>query len=599
MNASSSLPALRVLCPALRTSLLAVAALVVLFASPAQAQVVINEIMQNPSAVSDDDGEWFELYNPTASPVDVNGWTVRDNDNDSFVIVHGGPLLVPAGGYLVLGNQLDPAINGGITVQYQFSDMVLANSSDELVLFDDSMTEVDRVEWDDGTTFPDPNGESMELARDPGLDNNAGASWCDGYLRFGDGDHGTPGEANTCCFSEACMYLEVDVSTRALARATLHQAIDDHVRFPYTSTATDTWDILEFADEELGDSNRILDLYRNASYPKAGGDNDDYDREHSWPKSFGFPENSDTGRSPYRDCHHLFLADLVYNEQGRRNNPYRDCTDPACEEWTTEVNDGQGGAGESNWKLGFGSTGTWETWPGRRGDVARAILYMDVRYEGGTHGATAEDEPDLIVTDNEALVDASNTGNNESVAYMGMLAVLLQWHAQDPVDSREQWRNEAVFSFQGNRNPFIDHPEWVRCVYLEDCGDTPIDISPCDPANPAQLCLLDGRYAVTARFMRSGEWNPASVMTVLDDQGEPSQKTGGMAFGDPQTMSISVAVRPACSGGYSADWAAVGSMDLAQWELTIRRVADGVLWTKAQDLGGNTSEIDRQAFACP
>jgi hypothetical protein len=65
--------------------------------------VLINEIMQNPSAVSDGNGEWFEVHNPSAGPVDIDGWTIRDNDFDSHVISNGGPLNVPAGGFLVLG----------------------------------------------------------------------------------------------------------------------------------------------------------------------------------------------------------------------------------------------------------------------------------------------------------------------------------------------------------------------------------------------------------------------------------------------------------------------------------------------------------------
>ena len=48
--------------------------------------VVINEIMQNPSAVSDSAGEWFELFNPTGSAIDINGWTIQDNDFDSHVM---------------------------------------------------------------------------------------------------------------------------------------------------------------------------------------------------------------------------------------------------------------------------------------------------------------------------------------------------------------------------------------------------------------------------------------------------------------------------------------------------------------------------------
>ena len=79
-------------------------------------ELVINEIMQNPSAVADSAGEWFEIHNPTAGAIDIDGWTVEDNDSDSFVIANGGPLLVPAGGYVVLGNNADSGTNGGLTV---------------------------------------------------------------------------------------------------------------------------------------------------------------------------------------------------------------------------------------------------------------------------------------------------------------------------------------------------------------------------------------------------------------------------------------------------------------------------------------------------
>ncbi len=61
---------------------------------------------------------------------------------------------------------------------------------------------------------------------------------------------------------------------------------------------------------------------------------------------------------------------------------------------------------------------------------------MDVRYEGGTHGDTGASEPDLILTDDESLIAASNTGNNEPVAYMGILSVLLQWGRAERVGER-------------------------------------------------------------------------------------------------------------------------------------------------------------------
>jgi len=160
--------------------------------------VVINEIMQNPSAVPDSNGEWFELYNGGSSVVDVNGWTIADNDFDSHVIINGGPLLIPAGGYLVLGNNSDTGTNGGADVDYSFGgSWFLSNSADEVVLFDGSLNEIDRVEYDGGLTFPDPIGASMALS-DPLLDNNLGGNWCEASIPFGFGDLGTPGAENDC-----------------------------------------------------------------------------------------------------------------------------------------------------------------------------------------------------------------------------------------------------------------------------------------------------------------------------------------------------------------------------------------------------------------
>ncbi len=266
-------------------------------------------------------------------------------------------------------------------------------------------------------------------------------------------------------------YDSVDLSSEATARLTIHQVIDDHQRYPYTSSGIDTWDILEEAMTDPSDPGRILDVYKNASYPKYGQGNNDYDREHPWPKSFGFPIYNGSNY-PYTDCHVLLLCDASYNGS-RGNRPYRTCSG-SSDERPTDFNNGQGGGsgtypGNSNWTNGLYTLGSWETWNGRRGDVARALLYMDVRYEGGTHGGTGAAEPDLILTDNESLIDASNTGQNESVAYMGMLSVLLQWHAEDPPDDFERDGHEVVYGYQGNRNPFIDHPEWVDCVFNGAC----------------------------------------------------------------------------------------------------------------------------------
>jgi hypothetical protein len=106
--------------------------------------------------------------------------------------------LIPAGGYLVLGNNTDFATNGGVDVAYSYgSGWYLSNGADEVVLLDVLITEIDRVEYDGGAVFPDPTGASMALIN-PVLDNNVGANWCEAGTPYGDGDLGTPGAANDC-----------------------------------------------------------------------------------------------------------------------------------------------------------------------------------------------------------------------------------------------------------------------------------------------------------------------------------------------------------------------------------------------------------------
>ena len=163
--------------------------------APPAPVIVITEIMQNPAAVADSAGEWFEVHNPGTQDVDIDGWTISDNGSDSHVIANGGPLIVPAGGYIVLGNNANPATNGGVTVAYAYSGVFLANGDDELVLTRPDGGEADRVEWDGGPVWPDPNGASMALI-DPALDNNVGTNWVTATTAYGAGDKGTPGAAN-------------------------------------------------------------------------------------------------------------------------------------------------------------------------------------------------------------------------------------------------------------------------------------------------------------------------------------------------------------------------------------------------------------------
>ncbi len=290
-------------------------------------------------------------------------------------------------------------------------------------------------------------------------------------------------------------YAGVDAGSCQALRTSLHALIDDHTVYPYTGSPTDVWTMLEAADQDPNDSARVLDVYYNKSFVK-GADRDTgtsvpqgtrYNREHTWPQSLGFPNTSGNlgfPNAPRSDAHMLYASEKDWNAD-RGNKPFADCPPPGCSARHTLSHPLTGGAGSAaacshaagncNWVGGAdGNQGSFEVWTRRKGDVARAVLYMDVRYEGGvaTGGNTqGQSEPELIVTDDRNLIQQTSGGT----AYMGLRSTLLAWHALDPPDAQESLRNDVVQSFQGNRNPFIDHPEWVAIAFAQPCGAAPPD----------------------------------------------------------------------------------------------------------------------------
>ncbi|NJL74446.1 MAG: hypothetical protein HC892_04780 [Saprospiraceae bacterium] len=161
--------------------------------------LVITEIMQNPDTVSDARGEYFELYNATANPINLQGLTIKDNGTDSHII--GSSVIVAPGDYAILGINDTTAVNGGIVLDYEYSSFFLANGDDEIVLVCGTTT-VDSVAYDGGPNFPDPTGASMNLnPTQLAGDNNLGSNWCTSTTPFGTGDLGTPGAANNACGS--------------------------------------------------------------------------------------------------------------------------------------------------------------------------------------------------------------------------------------------------------------------------------------------------------------------------------------------------------------------------------------------------------------
>lgn len=166
--------------------------------------VVITEIMANPDAVSDTNGEWFEVYNNTAADIDLNGWFLASSDDGTQLIDAGGPLSLPAGGYLVFGPNDVTAENGGVTVDYVYSGITLGNDSDDIAVQDPDAVVIDVVVYD-ATNFPMRSGASLSLDADStdAVSNDTGANWCPSSAKVGlDWDRGSPGAANPTCAPE-------------------------------------------------------------------------------------------------------------------------------------------------------------------------------------------------------------------------------------------------------------------------------------------------------------------------------------------------------------------------------------------------------------
>lgn len=265
----------------------------------------------------------------------------------------------------------------------------------------------------------------------------------------------------TTAASGDAYYAGVDTSSGPALKAWLHNRIKNHISVRYS----DTYTVMNKADEDIGpgNSDKVWDVYRNESYPKQTSGAANYNREHTWPKSLGFPDETSNGQpnSPHTDGHMLHATHVGYNSD-RGNSPYGECD--GCTSRPTVANHGVGGGGGGD--NNYFNANTFEVWDYRKGDMARAVLYMSVRYQGGFHTNGAR-EPRLELTDNRSQIvgiDATSCTNG-CIGYMGLKSTLLNWNDQDPPDARERLRNDTVYSFQNNRNPFIDHPEWARCVF--------------------------------------------------------------------------------------------------------------------------------------
>jgi len=212
--------------------------------------------------------------------------------------------------------------------------------------------------------------------------------------------------------------------TGSALKSALHNLIDNHTPFTYNTTSSNN--IMMEADEDPNNSSRIIEIYTGDSESSISS------REHVWAKSHG---DFGTSRPTGADIHNL--KPCQFNVNSTRGN--KDFDD--------------GGSEVSSAPGNYHDSDSWEPRDEVKGDVARILFYMAVRYEGDVSG-----EPDLELVNGVNTEDATISG---IYGEHGNLNAALQWHLDDPVDDFEMNRNDVIHQHQLNRNPFIDHPEWV------------------------------------------------------------------------------------------------------------------------------------------
>lgn len=218
-------------------------------------------------------------------------------------------------------------------------------------------------------------------------------------------------------------------------KSTLTQMVTkNYIKLSYKDAGT----AMQTTDSYDGDYVECIYTGERMSKDGLGSSAGCWNREHMWAKSHGF---NDTKYDAYSDLHHLRVSEASINTA--RNNSYFDelevytNSDEYGNKWTNDV---------------------FEPRDEVKGDIARMLLYMTVRYNDSTLK--------LELTNDKELASKSETGTQ---GYIGILNTILKWNYEDPVDSRELSRNEEIYKVQGNRNPFIDHPELAYYLYANEC----------------------------------------------------------------------------------------------------------------------------------
>lgn len=330
-------------------------------------------------------------------------------------------------------------------------------------------------------------------------------------------------------------------------KTALHNLLKEHRRIAYGSKNYDgacTWTV--FRESDKRSNGKVWDMYSNNTYsfPESGAARG-MNIEHSVPKSWWGDSDYDnsTPGYPYQydatyDLHHLVPADANANS-AKSNYPLGIVVTPSFDNGVSKA-----GTGYANGK----ATNLFEPADEYKGDFARMYLYFVTCYQDYAW---------------KSLATTMFAQNSYPTLNAYGLKLLLDWHRQDPVSQKELDRNNAVYSFQGNRNPYIDYPNMVEYIWGDSieygfyfsgggqyipsisCSDDRVDFGYTGEGISKSVQIYIKGHNLTA---------PVSAQILNNNSGEFSVATSTLPADVLNTSGVNLAITfsPQTDGGHQA-----------------------------------------------
>ncbi|WP_114820087.1 endonuclease [Chryseobacterium sp. KLBC 52] len=298
----------------------------------------------------------------------------------------------------------------------------------------------------------------------------------------------------------------------------------DDLKMLYAQT-----DLDRYYDHDASNTQYLLDIYSEIpsgpdSYEYTadqlvagvGMEGQGYNREHMMPQSTFSTSSSISDYPMYSDLNFIIPVDGWINQR-RSNYPYGigNNTNHYIFSNTSRISN----AAIPNYPY----TGrVYEPINEFKGDIARSLLYFAVRYEGklGSFNTAYTTSANLTPATDQCPLD----GTEERAVDLAYIAMLKQWSAADPVSQREIDRNNTIYTIQKNRNPFIDHPEWIDLIWSE----TPDNIAPAAPGS--LVSTQQSAYFVNLNWTASPDTDILGYRIYMNGSATPVATTKGTSI---------------------------------------------------------------------